>query len=360
MSQRRRPITLPELSILSFDPIAEATDKKMAASCGEERPRDIVMDTVAQLEHAPKQFDYSSRMRSEPEPFAIREGTVALPAVIAAKLYRECRYPDQKRDLTPSGQDHVAVLADIMNRGKWRPKDKIDLADLDGKITILNGHHRLAAQARCGRQIEWMFVIHRCKTAEDLPALYYTFDTNLRARSNHTILSAADAASLIGVCKTTAEALYRAAPVLAANFDFSRAARDPVINRVIDRRMEVMKAYQKEVQAWEAATDDAKAEVKRRLRNQGAMAVALVTFRYAPVEAHSFWGGVAKDDGLRSGDPRHTFLAALRAGSSVGSAQQTAKQAAVCWNKWFARKPLSVIRVLESKEFRIAGTPVGR
>jgi hypothetical protein len=318
-------------------------------------------------EASPSFFDgraTSATPKFDPSQY-IGDGFSRWSAARANQILMACRYEHQKRDLSPGGKQHIAVLADIMRRGQWRDKDKLDFARvpaLGGHTYILvNGHHRLAAQTISGSPIEWTIVVHECATSEDVAALYYSFDTNLRIRSNAQILGATELAHLLGVKSTAAEALWRAVPLIAADFDFSISARDPLVHRVIDRRMEYAKSFQKEIILWERAVRDAPVAIKRRLGNQGALGVALMTFRHQPNLASDFWGGVSTNDGLRKGDPRHTYLRYLSAEIGTRSDPTTpARHAAVTWNAFFERRSLTIIKVLDNAVFRIAGTPVGR
>lgn len=291
----------------------------------------------------------------------LRDGFVTLSASQAAIVIRECRYERQHRDLTAGGKTHIGVLADIMRRNQWRKKDKLDFASIDGRLVILNGHHRLSAQAVSGATIEWTVVIHPCATEADLAALYYTFDTNQRARTNANILEAARLAEDIGVNRTAAEALWRAVPLLAAEFDFARTARDPLADRVIDRRLSSAHLYAAEIRLWADATGDAPAVVKKRLASQGALAVALTAYRFQRSRADEFYRGVAGNDGLRKGDPRHTYLRTMMADAGrPGDSRHTAGFAARAWNAWYAGKELHALKIVDSGKFRIAGTPIGR
>lgn len=290
----------------------------------------------------------------------VKPGFVTFTPGDAELVLRECRYERQTRDLTAQGSTHIAVLADIMTRHQWRDYDKLDFAVVGGKVILINGHHRLGAQVASKKAINWIVVLHDCQTMAEVAELYYTFDTNNRVRGYGTILDVVGAADLLGVAKGTADAVFRAVPLIAANFDFAKSAQDPVVNRVIDRRMELVKAFQKEAIDWEKAVAGTTAALRKRLTTQGALAVALMTFRYAKDDADSFWGGVAENDGLKKGDPRHTYVnVLLQGGTRIGTSQATARQAAVAWNAWVSGRELTFIRTTEAP-LRILRTPVGR
>ena len=289
----------------------------------------------------------------------LHDGFVLLSAHDAGLLLDNCRYDRQVRDLTVGGKKHARVLADIMKRGAWRSKDKLDFALVGGKYVLLNGHHRLTAQAMSGADIEWTVVIHPCADMTGVADLYYSFDTNLRIRSNHNILAATGIAEEMGLAAMAAEALYRAVPLIEANFDFSAASRDPVIERVIDRRMERMRSFQAEALAFDKAISGASPVIKKRLRAQGPFSVALMAFRHQREIAADFWAGVSDNDGLRKGDARHTYLRYLTAeiGNGRLSAEAGARAAATAWNAFFEGRQITMIKSAGGK-LRIAGTPI--
>lgn len=290
----------------------------------------------------------------------VEPGFVTFTPADAQLVLNECRYERQTRDLTAQGATHIAVLADIMSRHQWRDYDKLDFAVVLGKIILVNGHHRLAAQALSKRTIQWTVVLHDCKSMAEVAELYYTFDTNNRARGFGTILDVVGAADLLGVTKGTADAVFRAVPLIAANFVFGNAAQDPVVNRVIDRRMELVKAFQNEAIEWEKAVAGTTAILRKRLSTQGALAVALMTFRYAKQDAGLFWHRVAMNDGLKKGDPCNTYVSCLlQGGTRLGTSQATARQAATAWNAWVSGRELLFIRTTEAP-LRILRTPVGK
>lgn len=289
----------------------------------------------------------------------LHDGFVRLDAQDAGRLLEKCRYERQVRDLTVGGKKHIRVLADIMKRGAWRPKDKLDFAKIGPAYVLVNGHHRLTAQAISGSDIVWTVVIHDCVDMAAVADLYYSFDTNLRIRSNHNILAATGIAEEMGLLPMAAEALFRAVPLIEAGFDFSMAARDPVMERVIDRRLERMRSFQSEALAFDAAIASAAQPVKKRLRGQGPMAVALMAFRHQKELAADFWSGVAENDGLRKGDARHTYLRLLTSEIGVGgpTAEAGARSAATAWNAFFEGRQISIIKSAGGK-IRIAGTPI--
>ncbi|WP_242221600.1 hypothetical protein [Shinella zoogloeoides] len=86
-------------------------------------------------------------------------------------------------------------------------------------------------------------------------------------------------------------------------------------------------------------------------------AVALATLKGRPHEAKEFWSGVAKNDGLKKGDPRHTFVMDMLTRTlNKGDMHQTIAVPATAWNAWLANKSLTQIHVVDTDYVRIAGT----
>lgn len=289
----------------------------------------------------------------------LRNGHMVLSAEMAGKILKSCRYELQTRDQTAGGKDHIRVLSEIMRSGRWQAKSQIAFARIGGKLVLINGHHRLEAQALSGCDIEWDIVIYDCASMDDVADLYYIFDTNVRVRTVQNILSAGDVQARLGLSKEQARALYRCIPLLQANFDFTRCNRNIVEDRIIDRRIERMAEFAEEARRHDSAIKPAPIALKRKLRSQGAMSVALIAFRHHPDRADDFWRGVAEGADLRKGDARLTYLR-MMANDSNGriETEEHARAAAVAWNAFFLGNKLQIIKIVLKNKFFIAGTPI--
>ncbi len=75
-------------------------------------------------------------------------------------------------------------------------------------------------------------------------------------------------------------------------------------------------------------------------------------------KAFAFWNGIALNDGLRRGDPRHTFLLDLGNRSALGG-QNVHGVIVPCaaWNAWFEGKSINHIKVMSTAYPRLLGTP---
>jgi hypothetical protein len=85
---------------------------------------------------------------------------------------------------------------------------------------------------------------------------------------------------------------------------------------------------------------------KRGLLTPSVVAVALLTLRDQPAKAKEFWDGVAMDDGLRRGDPRHTLVKTLRDRPLRGSHSEGGRIASTAWNAYYSNRELTFIRIV--------------
>ena len=287
------------------------------------------------------------------EAFVV-EGFTSLSPLNANHILREGTYDRQRK----VSKEHVEVLADIMRRGCWEPKDKIDFALYDGRLTLVNGYHRMHAQVLSGKTILWTIVVHPCRSLDDVRSLYYKFDTNTRIRGAAQILSGVGFADETGLSKIMSAALYGAVPVIAAGFSKAPRDRDYLTTRGTDRRLMVAREYVPAAKRYEECLGRLPARVGSKFRSAGVTAVALVTLRYQPVKAAEFWKGAAENDGLAKGDPRlalHNDL--ISRAMNAGQAIQSAFVPAYAWNAWFEDREIKIIKVYSNRTPTIAGTP---
>lgn len=282
------------------------------------------------------------------------EGFTKITASEMAAVLRECTYERQRK----ISAEHVNVLADIMRRGTWVERGSLDFAQYDGRLILVNGHHRGHAQVQCGRDLEWSICIRPCQSFEDVEALYYAFDTNVRQRTKEQILHGSGFAEQNGLTPTTAKAVFGAVSYIAARFSTSRSDQDYLTNRVMDLRFKVAVDFSAEALIYEACIAGASSALRRKLLNSGTTAVALVTLKYQPDLAREFWTGVALNDGLRRYDPRHTLVNDLQTRTmNSGWAHAATAAPAVAWNAFFEKRELKIIKVIDTPQVRIFGTP---
>lgn len=288
----------------------------------------------------------------------IREGFQTLTPSDAAAVLENCSYDRQRKIDTM----HSETLREMMQRGAWLEKSQLDFGRMpDGKIWLVNGHHRLTAQSRSGRSLLWAIAVHDCKTVDELRTLYYRYDTNVRKRTSENILQGVDFAGQHGLSKQMARALFDAAPIIESGMSVgtrSPSLETALVRRLTDQRMATAERFVAEASIYQACVDPAPVSIKRKLLLPTITAVALVTIRHEPEIAAEFWSGVAENDGLRRGDARATFIQDLTArNGKSGSAQQFLVVAAKAWNAYHSGRLLKIIKVNAGHTTKISGTP---
>lgn len=283
------------------------------------------------------------------------EGFVKLSPLEMNRILNVCAYEHQRA----VSERHVAVLADLMARNKWQPKGQIDFAVLDGAFILINGYHRAYAQVRSGKTIEWSVVLHQCKNAAELRSLYFAFDTNIRIRGSSEILRANEFADTHGLPKTMADSLYRAVPFIASRFATNPKDKNFLIEKQIDRRLEVAAEYAKPAARYAAVLEGISGSRKKKFMGGAVTAVAVITFRYQSAQAWEFWSGVvnADNEGILRGDPRRALANDMLSRNASSVPTLAFAPAILAWNAFFNDRDMKIIKVMDSFTPAIDGTP---
>lgn len=286
--------------------------------------------------------------------YIIREGRQSVSPELAQRILAEARYDGQR----PIRSHHVALLADFMRRKRWTPGSQICFGSLNGRLSLVNGQHRMMAVIESGETIEFQVLIVPVSTGEELAALYYRFDVAQRQRSLAEVLNPTGIADSHGLSKSMMKSVYGAVGLITNHFQRPNYQQDPIKARSIDARLDAARSWWPFGAEYEKLVNEAPAETKKRLLNQGIVSVALVTLKYQPEKARPFWSGVAADDGLRRGDPRHTFLSDLRSRLfNQGTIEGSVRAPSVAWNAWYEGRQIKIIKVYADQPVRILGTP---
>lgn len=285
----------------------------------------------------------------------LEEGFISLSPLQMHRILQECAYEHQR----PVSERHMLVLADLMARGRWQSKSQLDFVVLNGRHILINGYHRAYAQVRSGKTIEWSVVFHKAKTEADLRSLYFAFDTNIRTRGSREILRASEFASVHGLPAEMADALYRAVPFIASKFETNPKKKNFVVEKAVDRRLELAAEYAKAAARFAACLEGMSPVRRLKLKGGAVTAVAVITFRYQSDTAWQFWSGVAQNSGLTRGDARQALVTDMmvRKAAGGGASVMAFAPAMIAWNAFFNDRPLRQIKVLESFQPCIDGTP---
>lgn len=294
------------------------------------------------------------QFKTAKDPLAfVREGVNRWTPAQANTVFNLCRYARNRNE--KKGQSHIDALARQMVDGTWLPKSPIDFAKQpDGTLTLVNGHHRMLAQVKSGRDIEWSVVIHDVDDEDDVASLFWRFDTVMRVRSMTNILDGVNASENLELSKGGTVALSRAVVFIDNGMRPTVGAGGKTYTPA--EKLALMADWQTEARVYEECITAAIKDARRKLYGTQVMAVALVMIRANPERAIEFWTGLAADDGLRRGDPRKTLLDLLRDTHAASAGlTYTAAACARAWASWDAGKELTMIRV-GRQPVRIAGT----
>lgn len=287
---------------------------------------------------------------------AIQEGRLVVDPAMAQRILDEAPYEGQRRSFA----HHIALLTDAMRREQWTAGSQIAFGELEGRLHLVNGKHRMHSVIGAGRSIEFQVLIERCADRAALDALYHRFDVVQRHRSLAEVLNATGIAESHSLSKSMTKATYEATGLLMNDFNRPHYQVDPVKARSVDVRLDAALPWWPFAVTYEQAIEQAHRAVKGKLLTAGVVAVALLTLRYQPVKGWEFWHGLAVDDGLRVADPRQTLAKDLmNRRLNAGSMNQGVIAAALAWNAFYQGRSLKIIKVHQGAKALVLGTPMG-
>lgn len=284
----------------------------------------------------------------------LREGTVEITPSLAARILTEAHFDGQRKVVEGQAQ----LYAEAMRRGVWLKNSQIAFCRVGSRYYLVNGRHRLTGVTLAKMPIEFQLAIYDCKSEAEVQAMYSRFDTMIRKRSHENVIHAFDLAGKAEVSKTIARAIYRAIPFIVNDMKSHKGYTDKAKAGLVDMRLDACLPWFDSARLLERCLEECDTTPKKLiLRNGGTSAVALVTLRYQPEAAIEFWSGLAKNDGLRKGDPRHTLLNALLTRTLNSHHNGSVLVPALAWNAFFENRSLSIIKIYPNVLPQILGTP---
>jgi hypothetical protein len=283
----------------------------------------------------------------------------------AREVEAETVYPGQRA----VRRYQVAFLKLLIQAGRLRPGTTITFARTGTTRTspryCINGHHTLLALGESTRPYWLQYEEYIVATETEVSALYRSYDRNL-PRSWSDLEGAEVTLQTLGLAKGQLRQLGSVVQVLAGGFQppghyggqtWNLHLKDPYC------RFALMQDWSPEMAAfWQGMTTKThpRHQILKMLRRASVLAVALVTYRYAPAQAAQFWPRVAADSGLEQGEPAHALLQYLRENSTRTIAPATYQRSvAACWNAYLEGRQLR--RKIQprdaSRPIHLAGTP---
>lgn len=286
----------------------------------------------------------------QPLPMVIQSGSMSIGPPLAQRILDEANYERQR----PISRPAVKLAAEHILRNSWIDGHQIWFAMLDGRLHLADGQHRLTAIVETGRTKLFTVQIVPVQTMEDVHRLYHRLDRFGRRRTVAEMLNSAGVAEDQQLSKLMVAAAFKAAPMLADGFASKRYGTGGPLP-TDDDKLDFLVTWWPEIRKFEALIGPAPHEVKRGLMNAGVLAVAMLTLRQQPGKAADFWSGVAMNDGLRRGDPRHTFVAYVSRHNMGRQGGEGCRGAAVAWNAYYEARNLTIIRVFGDSPMRLLG-----
>lgn len=296
------------------------------------------------------------------------DGVIKLPQGIAKRILEEGNFPRQRHIKETRLKKHKTRLEDGTWRGETFPITFAVIPpcnDQPAKLWLVNGQHRVTVISQYHIPVTIRVILHPVKDEEEAATLYTYFDDPSESRTDIEVLDAKGITHQIGLPRQVVKALYGALSFLRNDLEpayYQTVAGDSARDR--DGRMHDIADWSKEALAYWKDIEISDKWLKQRLLRPAITALALFTYRYQPVKAHEFWAGLASDDGLSKGDPRHTLLRDFRnrrkntkeTGTNYNQ-RAVLQTAAISWNAFCEKRELLIIKCLSGATLKVWGTP---
>jgi hypothetical protein len=279
----------------------------------------------------------------------LRCETILVSVSDAIQLRKTCHFPNQRaiRDL------NTQRLGVEMEKGRFVQGTPVFLCVLpDGTQYIVNGNHTLEAIAYSGKPQLLTFVWLQVADFDEAAAVYASFDIH-KARTWTDALKATGRAEKMPKSKEVSAAVK----LIMTGFKYSPDNVEANSSRAAN--FEVMDLYEDAAGMLHDAMKGAPQLNQRIVYRSSVLAVALETVRYQPNNAVQFWGDLANDEGLVSGDPRKALLRWLLC-HPAGKGHAGFLMSRACahaWNAWWKNQEVNILRPGIVGKILLLGTP---
>ncbi len=286
-------------------------------------------------------------------------GLIKMSPEMAARILADCNFEGQRAISRPRVFDHAYAIKE----GDWVDDYPIHFAVLpDGRTWLVDGQHRLTAIAEQSSVVGIVVRMVDVDSEKEARHFYAGFDKRSSTRTNVQILDAVELAKEVGLTNRMARAVFEAAPLLLNNMEPITGSVNVMQNPMMflqQERIKTVSAYAKEAKEYAEIVKESSKEIRGKLITTGPFASALFTLRHQPEKANEFWLGVARNDGLRRGDPRGAFiLDLLTRHTNQGSIRQRVQQTSIAWNAFCEGRDLKIIKCIDSAKIVFWGTPL--
>lgn len=284
-------------------------------------------------------------------------GVVPIAPGVAKRILEEANFYKQRNFKESRAQDHVWRL----KNGAWNSGFPISFARLpDGEMLLVDGQHRLTVISRHESPVSVRVNVIDANDVAEVRQLYTGFDQSTSTRSVNEVLNGAGVGEKLNISLRVRDAAFSAIGYLRNNFEIPRSTRVGLAGQAsnVQGRIADFPAWETEILKYDHIYDVCDRAHRGKLLNGGTAAVLLYTLKFQPAKAMDFWIGIARNDGLRKADPRHTLIQDFHTRSNnAGSNRQSVQAPALAWNAFFENRPLKIIKCIDGAAIRIAGTP---
>lgn len=261
---------------------------------------------------------------------------------------------EHQRNIRPA---HVANLRKEIESGRFRQKTQINFCSMDGHYFLTNGQHTLSAIAGSGNSVLLSVIVLQVADKSEIADDFSRHDTHLTRQISDSLV-AHEIDKHFGITRTEMNIVSAACMQYAYMVgEIPLRAHGGFSN---DEKLAITRRH-----GW-LAVKCVKllccAGGRSYLTRKTTVAACMITMNSCPDICAEFFMGIAKDDGLKQGDPRKTILNAflntvsgsvsgVRVAKDRKSDHEFVKMIAVAWNAFVSRKSLSLIRInFDSRE----------
>lgn len=261
-----------------------------------------------------------------------------------AQLWLNSTYEYQR----PVRQWWVNYLAREMKLGRFLPLSTIHFVFYGGKSHLINGQHTLRAIIESGTTQTLLVARTSVKTDEELAQYYFRFDQSIK----RTFSDAIGALHLSEIAHTSMDKLNKlSSAVIWIGMDFGAGKKKLGARIPVDDLVRETITWADDFAKLEDAMTPCSSEIRKAIIRRAVLSVAVVTFRNKPSHALDFWRQVARDDGLKYGDPRKTLNKWLLTNTVSGGGKEGMAPAMMsrgierAWNAFYEGRTLQTIIV---------------
>jgi hypothetical protein len=277
-------------------------------------------------------------------PYLTPRTELVTPEIAEAWLQKQFGGQRNMRD------HHVILLAGEMERGTFVPHNAITFAVVGEDRYLIDGQHRLNAVIKYGKPVPMPILDIPANSKDEVRRLYGNIDQGLR-RSATDAIRAMGLADEFGLAERRVQRMSGALRAVATRFtditaggSRAESRKQRILTRSNAVNTTLLRAWKDEIHRYYEIVEGGEPSVVAMFERAAVLGCALLTIRYAPVEAEDFWSEAARDDGLSANDPRKRFIVWLREEKKPKSSE-IARAFAVCWRNYLRGSELKLIRI---------------